>query len=125
MVEWVRAVESGLFDIMIMKEFFWVADARPLYHWPEKLLPYEERLIQEREEAKKRKEMEELQAQLRGQEEESQLEDSQEGDEDDEDEEDEDDNEEGDEDGVLNGERIEETEIVGTAEDKIDASERS
>lgn len=65
MMEWTRAVESGLFDVCIAKELFWIADARPLYHWPEKLLPHEIRALQEAEELKKRKELEALQEEAR------------------------------------------------------------
>eukprot|EP01033_Poteriospumella_lacustris_P006375 gene6375-4581_t len=64
MIEWVKAVESGLFDISIIKECFWIIDARPLYHWPEKLLPHEIRALQEAEERRKRAEFEALQEQL-------------------------------------------------------------
>jgi len=66
MYEWVRATElNSPFDIIIKREFFWVTDARPLYHWPEKLLDYEERALREAEEEKKRQEYETLQVRLR------------------------------------------------------------
>jgi hypothetical protein len=63
-------VETGtfcLFDIQILKEYFWTIDARPLYHWAEKLLPFEEAELEE----KRRKEQEELDAKLKKEQEEN------------------------------------------------------